>query len=356
MTSQAQVLGSFTAVTKTFGSHKALDGLNFKVYKGVNGLIGPNGAGKTPTIKRGLIKALRKPVLAVFCALLCLLPLFFSTPTIGANNSFPSTFYVTFQGYMQPSSSDLNSDEPPPTLWMRFLNGTDCYPETVRFSFSMEESPEGEYTVKFMLTFDDFYDEVSLPATVSNGRVYIDSTPTIFVVDPASLVDGNTIQLFQTENLALSGTVLMDGRPTTLINDYRVTSKVVRASYQQTDSSELLLPGSTMLFFDPKTGVLTQAPSKFSDVLLNKLGVEFIFGGIFELLDYSENLNFTLVRMSPPLWILVSIPAFLIVLVLVVFFAYRTLKKKKAKRKTNSNNPSKIHFASKYSVRCSYEL
>ena len=59
MTSQAHVLGSFAAVTKTFGSHKALDGLNFKVYKGVNGLIGPNGAGKTTAIKLilGLIKA-----------------------------------------------------------------------------------------------------------------------------------------------------------------------------------------------------------------------------------------------------------------------------------------------------------
>jgi ABC-2 type transport system ATP-binding protein len=59
MTAQTNVLGSFEGVTKTFGSHKALDGLNFKVYKGVNGLIGPNGAGKTTSIKLllGLIKA-----------------------------------------------------------------------------------------------------------------------------------------------------------------------------------------------------------------------------------------------------------------------------------------------------------
>jgi ABC-2 type transport system ATP-binding protein len=59
MTDQANVLGSFKGVTKVFGSHKALDELNFKVYKGVNGLIGPNGAGKTTTIKLllGLIKA-----------------------------------------------------------------------------------------------------------------------------------------------------------------------------------------------------------------------------------------------------------------------------------------------------------
>ena len=349
MTTQTNILGSFEGVTKTFGSHKALDGLNCKLYKGVNGLIGPNGAGKTTTIKRGLIKAVRKPVLAMFCALLCLLPLFFSTPAIGeTNNSFPSTFHVTFQGHR--SSSSPNPDGTTPTLWVRFLNGTDCFPETVCVTFSMEESPEGEYTVKFMLTFDDFYDEISLPATVSDGRIYIDSNPTIFVVNPTSLVDGNTIQLFQTENLTLSGTVLMDGQPTTLINDYRVASKVVRASYQQTDSSELPLPGpllfgSSMLFFDPKTGVLTHAPTKFSDVLLNKLGVMCIVDGIFDLVDYSENLNFTLVRLSPPLWQLIIIPVAVILLVLVVFLAYRSSKKKKSgRRKTNSNNFLKIHL------------
>ncbi len=59
MIAQANILGIFEGITKSFGSHKALDGLNFKVYKGVNGLIGPNGAGKTTTIKLllGLIKA-----------------------------------------------------------------------------------------------------------------------------------------------------------------------------------------------------------------------------------------------------------------------------------------------------------
>lgn len=316
--------------------------------------VGPNNAAKTTTIKRRLIKAAQKPVLAVLCTLLCLLPLFIFAPAMCVtSNSFPSTFHVAFQGHM--TSSEPNPDGTTPTLWVRLLNGTNYFPETARFSFSMEESPEGEYIVKFILTFDDFYNEVSLPATVSDGRVYIDSTSTIFVVNPTSLVDGNTIQLFQTENLTLSGDVFMDGQPTTLINDYRVTSKVVRAYYQ--GSSGLPVPGSTMLFFDPKTGVLTHAPSKFSDVLLNKLGVDFIIGGVFELLDYSENLNFTLVRLSSPLLMLILIPVFVVVFTLVMFFAYRTLKNtKKAKRKTNSNNPSKTPLCQKYSVRYSYEL
>jgi hypothetical protein len=311
-------------------------------------MISPNRAGRTTTIKIRLIKSVRKPILAVLCGLLCLLPLVFSAPALCVtNNSFPSTFYVTFQGHR--SSSEPNPDGTTPTIWVRLLNGTDCHPETVSFTFSMEESPEGEYTVKFMLTFNGFYDEVSLPATVSDGRVYIDSTPTIFVVDSASLTDGNTIQLFQTENLTLSGDVFMDGQPTTLINDSRVASKVVRAYYQQTDSSELQLPGplllgSTHLFFDPKNGVMTHAPSKFSDVLLNKIGVMCIVDGIFDLVDYSENLDFTLVRLSSPLWQLIIIPVAAILLVLVVFLAYRSSKRKKSGRKTNSNNFLKIHF------------
>ena len=39
-------------VYKTFGVHKALDGLTLKVPRGaVYGLVGPNGAGKTTAIR-----------------------------------------------------------------------------------------------------------------------------------------------------------------------------------------------------------------------------------------------------------------------------------------------------------------
>ncbi len=51
------------------------------------------------TAQTNVLGRLRKPALAVSCALLCLLPMLFSTPVTGAtDNSFPSSFYVTFKG------------------------------------------------------------------------------------------------------------------------------------------------------------------------------------------------------------------------------------------------------------------
>lgn len=100
-----------------------------------------------------------------------------------------------------------------------------------------------------------------------------------------------------------------------------------------------------LLFFDPKTGVMTHAPTKFSDVLLNKLGVMCIVDGIFDLVDYSENLNFTLVHLSPPLWQLITITVAAIVLVLVVLLVYRSSKKKKTCRSKTNSKLLKIHIA-----------
>jgi cbb3-type cytochrome oxidase subunit 3 len=239
---------------------------------------------------------------------------------------------------MQP---EYFPEDETPVLALIFLNGTSYTAETTIFTFYIEELTGGEHVAKFTLAFGDFYDEITLPATVSDGRVYIDSTPTMFVVDPASLIDDNTIQLYQTENLVLSGTVLGDGRVSTLIENYRIFSKVVRASYQ-TDSDSFF--SKPMLSFDHETGVLTHAAGQISDVLLNKLGVAYLLGGIFDLVDYSENLNFTIVRDFISFFELILIPVFVIIFVLVAFFAYRASKKKREKRKKHLNKSLKILY------------
>ncbi len=329
------------------------------------------------TAQTNVLGRLRKPALAVSCALLCLLPLFF-TPAMGAtDNSFPSSFYVTFKGDLQPDHSRGN-DTTEQAHAVQFLNGTYYLAKTVLFTFAMEESLNGEYTVKFTLNLDDFHYEVTLPATVSNGHVYIDSTPTMFVVNPKELINDNVIQIFQTENWSFFGTVMDDGRPArvnTLIKDYYVSSKRVNAFYQQPDGSRSMW--TPLLFYDLTTGVLVDAPEYImNEVLFNKVGVALLYNGNFRLSDYSENLNFTLwdftdslnpsivskpsnpspdpssdggqLGTTPPSspW-LILIPVLVVGLILVVLFTYKSslTKKKSGKPKTNSDKFSKIHPA-----------
>jgi hypothetical protein len=325
-----------------------------------------------------------KPILAVSCALLCLFSFFFSIPAVAAvDNSFPSSFYVSFKGDLQLDRSTGATEQ---AHIMQFLNGSFYGAKTVLFTFAMEESPSGEYTVKFTLNFDDFHNEVTLPATVSNGRVYIDSTPTMFVVNPKDLINGNSIQIFQTEDWSFSGTVMDDGRiarPETLIDDYRVSSKRINTVYQQSDGSKSLFQPN--LFYDLTTGVLVSAPTYILDeVLFNKVGVALLYNGVFLLSAYSDNLNFTLWNAdtlnpsivskpsnpssqpssnggqlgttapsspsNPSVPLLFLIPVVVISLVLVVFLAYRSSKKRTSGRpKTTSNKSLKIHpiYASK---------
>jgi hypothetical protein len=112
--------------------------------------------------------------------------------------------------------------------------------------------------------------------------------------------------------------------------------------------------GSQELFFDPKTGVLLRpAMGYVSDVTLNKLGISSISGGVFLLLDYSENLNFTIETyqytpssgFSPSFsWWLILIPVFVVVFVLVGFFAYRVSLKKKSGKKQKTFSNKKVDF------------
>jgi ABC-2 type transport system ATP-binding protein len=48
----AGIVASLTTVTKSYGSHLALDGISLNLYRGeVVALLGPNGAGKTTTVR-----------------------------------------------------------------------------------------------------------------------------------------------------------------------------------------------------------------------------------------------------------------------------------------------------------------
>jgi hypothetical protein len=188
-----------------------------------------------------------------------------------------------------------------------FSNGNLMTSKNMSLTFSVDQTNGDQHLAKLSVNFGAFFNETTGNATISNGRLMIDSIPSIFFVSPALLTDGDDIQLYQTESRTLEGTVRKTGLPPTAIGDYRVTSKMVSANLQ-TNSSES--PGGYLsIGFDPETG-------------------DFILGGTFELISYSENLGFDLVVKSQFLiWGIIVI--FVIILSCVItVLVYKSLKKK----------------------------
>jgi hypothetical protein len=96
-------------------------------------------------------------------------------------------------------------------------------------------------------------------------------------------------------------------------------------AYHTTDSDSMTMP--LTLGFDPETGVLTEAAGQLTDVLLDEMDIYFILGGTFELISYSENLNFDLVGNSQFLmWLIVTAATASACIITVL--AYKSLKKK----------------------------
>lgn len=202
----------------------------------------------------------------------------------------------------------------------------------------MNQTGKEQYSIHIALDFGSFSNETTTNAVISDGRLIVDSVPSIFVVNPDLLIDGNTIQLYQTAKRTLEGTVVRTGLPPTAIGDYRVTSKMVTA-YYKTDSNSMAMP--LTLGFDPKTGVLTEAAGQLTDILLDKMGIDFILGGTFELISYSEKLNFDLVSTSQvPLWIILTATASLSGAITAL--AYKSLRKRKACRNIRTGNVKKL--------------
>jgi hypothetical protein len=207
-----------------------------------------------------------------------------------------------------------------------FSNGNLMTSKNMSLTFSVDQTNGDQHLAKLSVNFGAFFNETTGNATISNGRLMIDSIPSIFFVSPALLTDGDDIQLYQTESRTLEGTVRKTGLPPTAIGDYRVTSKMVSANLQ-TNSSES--PGGYLsIGFDPETGVITAAAGQLTDILLDKMSIDFILGGTFELISYSENLGFDLVVKSQFLiWGIIVI--FVIILSCVItVLVYKSLKKK----------------------------
>jgi hypothetical protein len=272
------------------------------------------------------------------CAVSFLFISFFLNPMYCSTTELPSSFYVKFKGKLQNEES---------AFLLQFYNGTTLTSKNMILTFSMNQTGGDQYIICTSVNLGSFSNETTADAKIADGRLIIASIPSIFVISPDLLIDGEKIQLYQTVNRTLEGTVARTGRPPTAIGDYRVTSKMVTA-YHKTDSDAMAMP--LTLGFDPETGVLTEAAGQLTDVLLDEMGIYFILGGTFELFSYSENLNLDLVGNSRFLiWLIVT--AVTASSCVITVLAYKAFKKKAYRNDRSEKRKKRSKMSAKGSER-----
>lgn len=240
--------------------------------------------------------------------------------------STPNSSYVEFKGILQQNNSFI----------LVLTNRSHIFSKNLTMTFSITEKSGNECTAHLAVECDGFSNEASVDGSIVNGNLVIDSTRSIFLINP-NVTRKQKIVLTETDDWKLTANVQsIKGKPSTAIDPYRVNALMVSSSISRTETG---WPISVHLGYDPTTGILVYSGYSLSDVLLKELGIELLLGGGLKLVSYSENLNLEVVNLPPPgsmlsVWfvlfiLLVSLSVILPVVAVVVYII-----RKKRKRAT----------------------
>jgi hypothetical protein len=211
-----------------------------------------------------------------------------ATPTVPAGTqNVPSFASVKFNGVLQENNSFI----------LVLTNGTHIISEDLTLSLSFNEKKENEYVMHIAVESGNFSDETTVSGYISDGKLIIMDTASVFLTKTDEIEKGNRVLLSETDDWKLTGNIdTVTGKPSTAIDDQRIEAIIVTSS-QLTESG---WPMQLTLGYDASTGILVYSGWSLSDVLLRAIGVELILGGSLELSSYSDNLNLKLANMPPP--------------------------------------------------------
>jgi hypothetical protein len=199
-----------------------------------------------------------------------------STPLVV--QSIPDSSLVEFEGVLQQNN----------TFIMVLTNGTHITSKNLAMTFSVTERGGNECTAHLAVECDDFSNETSVDGNIVDGNLVIDSTRSIFLINP-NVTRKQNIVLTETADWSLNATVnTRTGKPSTAVEPYGVTAQVVSAHNSLTEEG---WPMSLILGYDPISGMLVHSGYSLSDVLLKKVGIELLLGGSLGLVSYSDDLN-----------------------------------------------------------------
>ena len=260
-----------------------------------------------------------------------------------------SSYNVKFQGIVPSGSTGYTiingtRQEIENTFHILYTNGSSTNTKTLNMTFSTIQKNENTYQIQLTIEGDNFSDAISIDALFSNGQLKVNSAPSIFMVSPALLKEGNMIRFGESSDWTLIGNVSSGvWKLQTAIEDQRVKTVDVRAWHATASVPNGWL--SLDLGYDPESGMLVSTMGALSDVLLNKMGIKLIIDSHFGLASFSDNLNIQLVKNQPPYTPLLQFIEFVLLISsapiasIAVAVAYRAHRKKKA-----LTNSSKAHL------------
>lgn len=233
----------------------------------------------------------------------------------------PSFASVKFDGVLQENNSFI----------LVLTNGSHINSKELTLSLSLNEKKENEYDVHIAVEGGGFFNEKTVDGYVSDGKLIVNATPSVFLTKTEQLEKGKQILLSETDDWKLEAKVDTTTAKLSTAIDNNWVDGVMVSSSQLTESG---WPMQLMLGYDSSTGILVYSGWSLSDVLLKEIGVELILGGSLELVSYSDNLDLKLASV-PPSGQLVNFGFFLFLLglsspvaLVTTFVAYKLHRKR----------------------------
>lgn len=248
-----------------------------------------------------------------------------AAPPLIVSNA-PNSYFVELGGVVDETEGFL----------LVLTDGTIISPNNLALKYTLTERSGDECTVQLAVECEDFSNKISVDGSIVNGNLVIDSEQSLFLINP-DVTKRQNILLAESNDWKLDGNVISTAsRTSTAIDPYRVTAILVSSDTRRTEKG---WPLNLNVGYDPDTGILVFSMYSLSDVLLEKLGIDLIIGGL-NLVSYSENLQLEVANLPPPgtmtpaQFILCTLPTaspvIVPVAVVVVYLLYRRRKKRQA--------------------------
>jgi hypothetical protein len=254
-----------------------------------------------------------------------------AAPPLIVSNA-PNSFFVELGGNV----------ENPEGFILVLSDGNHISPNNLALKLTLTEKSGSDCTVQLAVECEDFSNEISVDGSIIDGHLIIDSERSLFLINP-DVTKRQTFLLAESPGWTVGGDVqYLTSKTSTAIEPYSVTAIMVSSSATGTKKG---WPLHLCLGYEPNTGLLVYSGTSLSDVLLDKVGIDYLLGGL-KLVSYSENLNLKIAHRYPhqlSSGFILSILFLALLIIAPVVVAVCVFHKLRKRRRAGAHNVLKFH-------------